>query len=89
MMNNFPLYYSEDISKSTATGHHIFQLLKMNQICPLVYSIFKPNSTSLQQVYIIEYVMNISLLEYMLGILYAIMNLCLKSVLTIFLVTSI
>jgi hypothetical protein len=88
MLTHLSLYHSKEFSKSIVTDHNIFLFLKVNQMCPLVDSIFKSNSTSLLQEHILEYVMNISLLKYMLEILYTIMNLYLKSVPMIFLATS-
>jgi hypothetical protein len=76
MLTSFPLQCSDNFFKSTATDHHIFLLLKLNQICPLVCS--KSNSTNLQQEHILESIMNISFLEYMFGILYTMMNFFLK-----------
>jgi hypothetical protein len=88
MLITLPLHCFEGLFKSVAIDHYIFLLLKINQICPLVCSIFKSNSTSLQQVRILESVMTVSMLEYVLGILYTVMNICLKSVPMIFLITT-
>jgi len=88
MMTHMSLYDYVSFFKSIAIDHYMFLILKLNQIYPLVFSIFKSNSTSLQQVHILKSVMNISLLEYMLEILYMIMNLYLKRVTMIFLVNA-
>jgi hypothetical protein len=67
MLTHLSLYSSEDFFDFVVTDHYIFLLLKL--------SICKSSSTCLQQ-----YVLNMSLLEYMLEIFHTIMNLCLKSV---------
>jgi hypothetical protein len=49
MLINMPLHCSESFFKYVAIDHHIFMFLELNQICLLVYYIFKSNYMSLQQ----------------------------------------